>query len=94
MHSGTALHLRRSLVWPAGWLAYFTTLAGAGAAALTIITLASEHFVEATVAGVCAVALFAIAFTAFRSMSHIADAHTREVEARRNHAVYRARYPL
>ncbi len=94
MHSGTALHLRRSLVWPAGWLAYFTTLAGFGAAALTIITLASEHFVEATVAGVSAIALLAVAITAFRSMPHIADQHTRDIEARRDHAVYRARYPL
>lgn len=94
MHSGTALHVRRSLVWPAGWLAYFTMLAGAGVAALTIITLASEHFVEAAVAGACAIALFAIAITSFRSISRIADPHTREIEARRNHAVYRARYPL
>ncbi|MCZ4550050.1 hypothetical protein [Gordonia rubripertincta] len=94
MHSGTALHLRRSLVWPAGWLAFLTTLAGAAATALTIITLASEHFVEAAVAGGCAIGLFAIAIMSFKSMSHIADAHTREIEARRDHAVYRARYPL
>lgn len=94
MHSGTALHLRRSLVWPAGWLAFLTTIAGAAATAMTLITLAGGHYVEAAVAGGCAVLLFAIAVTAFRSMSHISDAHTREVEARRNHAVYRARYPL
>ena len=50
MHSGTSIHLRRLAVWPAGWLAYFAGLAGAMSAALTLIAMASEHYVEGVVA--------------------------------------------
>ncbi|GEM_PF-6774996 len=94
MHSGTSLHVRRLAVWPAGWLAYFAGLAGAAAAALTLLAMASEHYVEGAVAGGCLLALIVLAIVSMRAIPRISDQHTHDIEARRDHAVYRARYPL
>jgi NhaP-type Na+/H+ or K+/H+ antiporter len=94
MHSGTSLHLRRLAVWPAGWLAYFAGVAGAASVALTLIATASEHYVEGAVAGICAVVLITLSIVSLRAIPHISDAHTKAMQTRRDHAVYRARYPL
>ncbi|PXW35683.1 UNVERIFIED_CONTAM: hypothetical protein DES50_101630 [Williamsia faeni] len=94
MHSGTSIHLRRLAVWPAGWLAYFAGLAGAMSAALTLIAMASEHYVEGVVALTCAVVLIALSVVSLRAIPRISDEHMKTVQHRRDHAVYRARYPL